>query len=190
MIYVHCRWMIRRDLPEVLAIEQASFGEEGWTEEDFLQQLRERNVIGMVAGCSEKIVGYMIYGLHKSRLSVVNLAVDPSYRRQKSYETPDSQRTMQGGVGSALVRKLIGKLSGHRRKRLTVLVRERNLGAQLFFRSLGLLAEKLDRRAYGTDEDGIKMAYTLPQTELFAEEVQLDPVNRIAQHLASEGEEA
>ena len=45
---VQIRWMIRRDMPEVLDIERLSF-EFAWTEEDFLCCLRQRNCIGMVA---------------------------------------------------------------------------------------------------------------------------------------------
>src|SRR5690348_2779098 len=45
---VHIRWMIRRDMPEVMRTERASF-EYSWTEDDFLRCLRQRNCIGMVA---------------------------------------------------------------------------------------------------------------------------------------------
>ena len=38
-VRVHIRWMIRRDMPEVLQTEQESF-EYAWTEEDFLRCLR------------------------------------------------------------------------------------------------------------------------------------------------------
>jgi len=44
---VHIRWMIRRDMPEVLDIESGSF-EFPWSEEDFIRCLRQRNCIGMV----------------------------------------------------------------------------------------------------------------------------------------------
>ncbi len=47
-VRVHIRWMIRRDMPEVLQTEQESF-DYSWTEEDFLRCLRQRNCIGMVA---------------------------------------------------------------------------------------------------------------------------------------------
>src|SRR5687768_6635477 len=55
---VHIRWMIRRDMPEVLSIETQCF-EFPWTEEDFLRCLRQRNCIGMVAEQGEKVVGFM-----------------------------------------------------------------------------------------------------------------------------------
>src|SRR5262245_49541922 len=70
---VHIRWMIRRDMPEVLQIEQDSF-DYSWTEEDFLRCLRQRNCIGMVAEAGERVVGFMIYELHKSKLHVLNFA--------------------------------------------------------------------------------------------------------------------
>ena len=47
-VRVHIRWMIRRDMPEVLDIENQAF-EFPWTEEDFIRCLRQRNCIGMVA---------------------------------------------------------------------------------------------------------------------------------------------
>src|SRR5207244_11664061 len=120
-VKVHIRWMIRRDMPEVLQAEQESF-EFSWTEEDFLKCLRQRNCIGMVAEHNEKVVGFLIYELHKAKLNVLNFAVHPSYRRV--------------AVGRQMVAKLIGKLSSHRRTRITLAVRETNLAAQLFFKAL------------------------------------------------------
>src|SRR5438045_6165199 len=79
-VKVHIRWMIRRDMPEVLQTEQESF-EYAWTEEDFLKCLRQRNCIGMVAEQGERVVGFMIYELHKAKLHILNFAVHPQYRR-------------------------------------------------------------------------------------------------------------
>src|SRR5262249_10989755 len=107
-VKVHIRWMIRRDMPEVLHTEQESF-EFSWTEEDFLKCLRQRNCIGMVAEHNEKVVGFMIYELHKTKLHVLNFAVHPSCRRI--------------GIGRQMVSKLIGKLSSHRRTKITLAVR-------------------------------------------------------------------
>ena len=45
LVRTHIRWMIRRDMPEVLAIEAASF-EFPWLEDDFIRCLRQRNCIG------------------------------------------------------------------------------------------------------------------------------------------------
>src|SRR5215510_10144334 len=78
---VHIRWMIRRDMPEVLAIEKHCF-EFPWQDEDFIRCLRQRNCIGMVAEAGERVVGFMIYELHKSRLHILNFAVHEGYRHR------------------------------------------------------------------------------------------------------------
>ena len=75
------RWLIRRDMDEVLAIERSSF-EFPWTEEEFLCCLRQRNCIGTVAELDHEIVGFMIYELHQSMLRILNFAVSPNLRRQ------------------------------------------------------------------------------------------------------------
>ena len=40
---VHIRWMIRRDMPTVLSIEESSF-EFAWSEEEFIRCLRQQYV--------------------------------------------------------------------------------------------------------------------------------------------------
>ncbi len=164
-VRVHIRWMIRRDMPEVLHTEQESF-EFAWTEEDFLRCLRQRNCIGMVAEQGEKVVGFMIYELHKAKLHILNFAVHPTFRRAR--------------VGSQMVAKLISKLSSHRRTRITLEVRETNLSAQLFFRSQGFRAVRVLRGYYeDSGEDAFLMQYRLADDtgDDFEE-----TVNRIAQY--------
>ena len=58
---VHIRWMIRRDLPEVLNIEDSNT-DFPWNESLFLR-------------C-------MIYELHKYKLQILNLSVHPDFQRQ------------------------------------------------------------------------------------------------------------
>ncbi|MFO1095060.1 MAG: hypothetical protein U0992_17400 [Planctomycetaceae bacterium] len=80
---VQIRWLIRRDMPEVLKIERESF-EFPWTDEDFMCCLRQRNCIGMVAEYDHQIVGFMVYELHKSRLHILNFAVGSEFREWAS----------------------------------------------------------------------------------------------------------
>jgi [ribosomal protein S18]-alanine N-acetyltransferase len=164
-VRVHIRWMIRRDMAEVLQTEQESFLQP-WTEEDFLHCLRQRNCIGMVAEQNDRVVGYVIYELHKAKLHVLNLAVHPLVRRQH--------------IGSQMVQKLMTKLSSHRRSRITLEVRETNLPAQLFFRSLDFKAVKVLRGYFeDTAEDAYVLEHRLPGAEPEAVE---EPVNRLAQY--------
>jgi ribosomal-protein-alanine N-acetyltransferase len=159
---VHIRWMIRRDMPEITEIEQSSF-EFPWSEDDFIRCLRQRNCIGMVAECDDRIVGFMIYELHKTRLHVLNLAVHQDFRRR--------------GIGAQMARKLISKLSHDRRNRILLEVRETNLAAQLFFRSAGFRAISVLRDFY---DDTVEDAYLMEcRYQPTVEEV-LQPVNRIS----------
>ncbi len=144
-IRVHIRWMIRRDMPEVLEIERRSF-EFPWSEEDFIRCLRQRNCIGMVAEHDEQVVGFMIYELHKSRLHILNFCVADDARRR--------------GAGTQMVDKLINKLSSQRRTRITLEVRETNLSAQLFFRECGFRAVSVLHSYYeDTPEDAYLMQF-------------------------------
>lgn len=165
-VRVQIRWLIRRDMPEVLEIERESF-EFAWTEEEFLCCLRQRNCIGMVAELDHQIVGFMIYELHKSRLRILNFAVAPSARRLN--------------VGSQMVGRLIDKLSQQRRKEIILEVRETNVPAQLFFKDKGFVAVSVLRNHYDdTAEDAYYMCYRLDsESGAFA------PRNRISEYDAA-----
>ena len=141
----HVRWMIRRDLADVMQIEAAAF-EFPWSEDEFVRCLRQRNCIGMVAEWDDKVVGYMIYELHKNRLHILNFAVSAEFRRR--------------GVGSRMASKLTAKLTSQRRSRILLEVRETNLAAQLFFRGQGFRAVSVLRDYYeDTTEDAYVMQY-------------------------------
>lgn len=142
---LHIRWMIRRDMAQVLDIENQSFPLP-WSEDTFLKWLRQRNCIGMVAERDERIFGYMMYEFRKTYLHLHNIAAAPQ----------------RHGVGTALVNKLKAKMSS--RNRLTADVRETNLDAQLFFKAMGFEAVKVIHDAYEeVAEDAYRFVYRLKQ---------------------------
>ena len=144
---IQIRWMIRRDMADVLRIEQESF-DFNWTEEDFLACLRQRNCIGMVAELDNRVIGFMIYELHKTRLHVINFAVAREHRRL--------------GIGSQMIAKLVNKLSQQRRHEILLEVRETNLGAQKFFQSQSFKAVCVVRNRYeDSEEDAYVMRFRL-----------------------------
>jgi [ribosomal protein S18]-alanine N-acetyltransferase len=151
MIPIQIRWMICRDMEQVLEIEGLAFPNP-WSKEDFTRYLRQRNCIGMVATDDQEgknIVGFMIYELHKTRLYITNFAVHSSCWRR--------------GVGTAMVERLKTKISPQRRSRLVLEVRETNLAAQQFFRSQGFRAVSLLREFYeDSDEDAYMFHYRAP----------------------------
>jgi ribosomal-protein-alanine N-acetyltransferase len=126
-------WMMRRHMPEVLAIEESEF-ENPWTEEDFIRVLKNRNSIGVVAEHREKIVGYAVYELLKDRVNVLNFAVHEDVQRRR--------------VGTQMIQYLKRKLTSSTRSRLAFTVRDSNTPAHLFLRASGFRAVNVLRGFY------------------------------------------
>ncbi len=142
---VHCRWMIRRDVEECVAIDRLCSLSQ-WSYEDFVAILRKRTIIGVVAESHELLRGFSIYELFKNRIVILRLAVDPSWQRM--------------AVGMQLVERLKSKLAVNRRAKLDVFVRETNMPGLLFFQSQGFTALGLERGWFeDTGEDAILMQY-------------------------------
>ena len=140
---MHVRWMIRKDTPTVLGIEEANF-EFPWSEDEFIRCLRQRNCIGIVVEIADVIAGFMIYELHKGRLEILKFAVDPAFHRR--------------GAGRAMVTKLTEKLTFNHRRELTLIVREGNLDGQLFLKAMGFRALTVYREYFEEPcEDGYYM---------------------------------
>lgn len=152
-IPVHIRWLIRRDLPELLDIESRSF-DRPWADHDFIRHQRRRNCIGMVGEAPARrngkridaVLAYMVYELRKREIILVRLAVHPRGRRRT--------------IGGQMLAELTAKLSYQRRRRIVVHVRETDLPAQLFFRDQGFRATAIEPRYFfDTDEDAFVMQY-------------------------------
>lgn len=155
MVTVETRWMINRDMPEVLKIEQESFPDP-WTEADFQLVLRDRHNIGLVAEIGVHVVGFVVYQLGSRSLRILGLAVDPRFRRQK--------------IGQAIVTKLKAKLGRKKgRTRIVFEIADVNLPGQLFFRSQDFRATKVLRHYFdlpdGSKCDAYRMEYHLNEKE-------------------------
>ncbi len=119
----------------------------------------------MVAEHDNRVVGFMIYELHKTKLHILNFAVAPAFRRL--------------AVGTQMIEKLINKLSQQRRQEIVLEVRETNLQAQLFYQTQGFRAVNVLRSHYADSaEDAYVMHYRLdaevPEPSM--------PANRISQY--------
>ncbi len=135
----HLRWLIRRDLSDVLEIERASY-KRPWTEETFLHHLRQRMTIGIVAELDNRVIGYCFYEYRPKSLRIVNLTVAAGFRRC--------------GIARAFVDKLKCKVDGGKRDRLRCVVREHDLQAQLFLRRMRFKCEVLRGHYDEPKEDG------------------------------------
>ncbi|MGH7192034.1 MAG: GNAT family N-acetyltransferase [Candidatus Saccharimonadales bacterium] len=168
---LNIRWLRRRDLPDVLAIERASFAAP-WSEADFDATLRRPYCFGLAAErCQsqrhsqwQSLCGYLLGAVDGKYVHLLNLAVAPDCRRR--------------GIGSRLLSEVTERLSASGR-RLVVVLGERNVPAQLFYRAQGFRAVGVLRDFWnGTRDD----AYLLEHRpgELSAPFL---PANRIAAYL-------
>lgn len=142
------RWLIRRDMPEVLDIDHRAmpFGQR-WYEEEWLMRLRQRNCIGMVAEVDYRIVAAMTYELHRSELKLLRLVVHP-----------EDQRC---GHGRTMLNRLKEKLTQQRRRRLSTIAREDALGYQLFLQACEFRCGVVLREHFDDWTDGYEFRYDI-----------------------------
>ena len=144
---IHVRWMVRRDLAEVAEIERQSFAE-CWEDDGFREVLRRRNVIGMVADDGGRVVGYMVYELHRHRIELLRLAVAADRRRE--------------GVGERLVAKVKGRIAPFYGRRESISIDapedDATIEACRFLASQGFAARLV--RGEGDSPDVYRFAFT------------------------------
>jgi ribosomal protein S18 acetylase RimI-like enzyme len=74
------RWMLKRDLPIVCGIEQATFDNPA-SEYQLIEELRSnRTALGTVVEVDGRVLGYAILYLHGPRISIGRIAVHHNYR--------------------------------------------------------------------------------------------------------------
>lgn len=139
------RWMVRRDMADVMSIENGSF-DHPWEEADFVDCLKSRSVIGLVVEREDVIVAFAIYELSAGVLYVLNMAVHPAFRHE--------------GVGSGLLNKLIGKLS-EKRPDIVVDVREENVDCQMFLKRNDFTCREILKEHYDNGETAYRFRYNL-----------------------------
>lgn len=141
------RWGVRSDMATVADIDAVTH-RDPWREGGFAEILRDRNTILMVAERGSRVLGYVVYSLHRDRVRVERLGVDPEFADK--------------GVGTRVVDKLKSKLSEHRRTKIEVRMRETNLDGLLFLKKKGFMAVSLSRAWFeDSGEDMIGMEYAI-----------------------------
>ena len=146
--------MRREDLPEVLAIEVASFSLP-WTEEMFASDLASDGPAGTLvarpsaAGGPSPVVGYVCTWLFSGELHINNLAVHPRWRRR--------------GVARELLRAVLEQARHRNASAAFLEVRASNVAAQTLYRQFRFEAVGIRRRYYTHPvEDAVIMRRTEP----------------------------
>lgn len=147
------RWMERKDMSDAVRIDVENSNKKiAWTENDFINELREKNTVGQVIEIDEgkRVAGFMVYLLQTHQLIVLHMAVAKSYQRQ--------------GLGTMMIDKLKSKLRAGRRTTIIFPVRETFLNGQLFLKSNSFKAVCVSPENYvDTGEDAFIFKYELPQ---------------------------
>ncbi|MDI6639542.1 MAG: ribosomal protein S18-alanine N-acetyltransferase [Methanocellales archaeon] len=133
------------DLDRVCDIERTSFPSP-WSTLMFIQQHHMNPDGFFVAIRSGKLIGYVIVRLEGKTGHLLNLAVDPRFRRQ--------------GVGGALVEFTIDRLRKEGAEEIWLEVRISNHVARAFYSALGFKEKRIAKKYY-LSEDAIIMTKKL-----------------------------
>lgn len=138
-------WLTKQDLRQVMSIELEK-DTCPWTEDDFTTILKEKESIGITIKLDGKLIGFLIYKLYRIDIKILNFGIHPNHRNI--------------GAGTFLIHKITDRLESFKRRRILVRVRESNLSAQQFLRTIGFKAIKV-RRKYFSDsgEDAYVFEY-------------------------------
>lgn len=121
---------VKADINQILSIEVDAFPNNDNGHEFFLQYIKANSLY--IAKDKLKIVGYIAFDEKSDKfISIDSVAVHHAYRRK--------------GIGTQLVKFVVELCSD-----IKTHVRETNLEAQLFFKSLGFMVFDVIRGAYDT----------------------------------------
>lgn len=133
----------RRNLGRIVEIERASFGQDAWPAEWFVDYGRESPELFLVARLSRRIVGYSITRTSWRGAELESIAVDPRFRGR--------------GVAQALLDATVGRLKGVGVLRL--MVSTANEPALRFYRQYGFVRTRLVKGYYGAGRDAWRMRF-------------------------------
>jgi len=111
------KFMVQAQLPEVMKFDSFCY-ENCWTERDFKEQMKKRNVYIQVYEYEGQIIGFLVYQSLKYHIEILRFGIHPDYQRN--------------GLGKKFVAELKNKM---KKPKIKIFVPEINLAAQLFFKS-------------------------------------------------------
>ena len=138
---------MREDLRHILRIEAEAF-EFPWSEEDFMEHLKEPDSVALVLECDAGIRGYLVFGFDDEWIRLYSCVVADRYRGQ--------------GIGTTMMARLTGMSATQRRNGILAKIPERNVAAQLFFRSCGFLAIDVLEDYFLDGQDLYLMQHVVP----------------------------
>jgi ribosomal-protein-alanine N-acetyltransferase len=145
---LHIRRLTFADLPQLIAIERRAFPTP-WSLAMFVLELSKSTGWCLAAMYGETMVGYLVCSRYDTVWHVMNVAVDPPYRRT--------------GIATALLTGLIERINDTR-ARFTLEVRESNTGAIALYERYGFRAAGRRRRYYQDNGEDAVIMWRTPMT--------------------------
>ena len=138
-----------RDLDRIVAIEQASFGDEAWNRRLLLEYFHSSPELFFIAKIGRRIAGYILtvnFG-NSGSAELVSIAVDPKERSR--------------GVGRAMLDITRAQLRSRRIKTWWLMADIANETAIGFYERYSFIRTRLVKRYYGARRDAWRMRMTL-----------------------------
>ena len=137
------------DLPQVISIERRAFPTP-WSLSMFVLELSKPSGVCLAAIADRRVLGYLICARYADIWHLMNIAVDPTARRQ--------------GVASALLEQMLVRAGPD--EAYTLEVRPSNTGAIALYEQFGFRSAGTRRRYYqDTGEDAVIMWRTTISTQ-------------------------
>ena len=137
------------DLRSVLAIERASFAEDAWPRELFVELIEECPRLFLLGVVEGRIAGYVAAVLRREAGELVSIAVLPRHRGR--------------GVAGALMRRVLVLLQKDNVKQCWLMVRPDNHEAIRLYRAFGFERMRRVKDYYGRGADAWRMAAPIPR---------------------------
>lgn len=139
------------DLPQVIALERRAFPTP-WSLAMFVLELSKSSGVCLAALRDGELVGHVICSRYDTVWHIMNIAVDPSVRRQ--------------GIASAMLEQLVERVGGNRGggAQVTLEVRPSNRGAIALYERFGFLSAGRRPRYYQDNGEDAVVMWRTPAT--------------------------
>jgi [ribosomal protein S18]-alanine N-acetyltransferase len=138
------RPFVMGDMPAILSIEAASFGQDAWKVDEFMGLLDYDDTVFLVAAKQDSLIGYCCGILDDNEGYIASIAVGPNVR--------------QAGIGTALLNAVCQQLAEQGGTSAALHVRVSNEAAVQLYKKLGFLVEATIPNYYEDDEAAYYMA--------------------------------
>ena len=140
-----------QEIETISKIDSCSFYNH-YRKEHVERVLRDKKAFALVVLENQQLVGFVLYYVDKNHYIICRMAVHPDYRKK--------------GYGKMLLNVLCSKLSPLK-KHVDIVLKESNVGAQQFFKSLNFNAIKIHKNYFTTYHDDLPVVPYIEDGILF-----------------------